>query len=101
MYLEGVSETHRLGQAVLAALQRFDIRSTPDNYALWYEYHAGYSPSLKRTIDTMIANSVPFDEPALRDLHMTFFSSTKDEHAIREISFLIQEKLNYVIKFTG
>jgi diguanylate cyclase len=81
----------------LEALRRYEIPSTPDNYAVWYEYHAGHSPNLQRTIDVIISNGVGFDERTLRDLYAKFFSSAKEEEAVRETSLRVQETLHEVI----
>jgi diguanylate cyclase len=97
MYLEGVEEARPLAAAALAALQRHELASTPDNYAIWYEYHAGYSPNLTRTIDVIISNGVGFDEKTLNDLYTKFFSSAKEEQTVRETSLRVQETLRDVI----
>ena len=37
--------------AAIASIEKYAIPATPENYALWYEYHGGYSESLRATID--------------------------------------------------
>jgi diguanylate cyclase len=69
-------------------LQEFKIPATPANYAIWYEYHAGLSPNLQRTIDILISNHATFDDSTLQDLYATFFSSAKEAQAVRETSML-------------
>jgi diguanylate cyclase len=97
MYLEGVSEARSLANAAFATLQQYEIPASPHNYELWYEYHAGHSPDLRRTIDIIISNNAGFDERNLRDLYATFFSSAKEEQAVRETSLHVQETLQEVI----
>jgi diguanylate cyclase len=97
MYLEGVVDARSLAEAVLTTLRRYEIPATPDNYALWYEYYAGHSPSLQRTIDVIISNNAGFDDSTLRDLHATFFSSVKEEQVLRDTSLRVQETLRDVI----
>jgi diguanylate cyclase len=97
MYLEGITEAGSLSDAVIATLQRYEIPATPDNYALWYEYHAGHSPHLQRTIDVIVSNNVGFDERTLHDLYTTFLSAEKEERAVRETSLRVQETLQDVI----
>jgi diguanylate cyclase len=67
-------------------MQRYEIPTTPANYAIWYEYHAGQSPNLQRTIDVLISNNAAFNENTLQDLYATFVSSAKEAQAVREIS---------------
>ncbi len=96
MYL-GVAETCSFAEAVLATLKKWDIPATPDNYALWYEYHAGYSPGLTRTIDVILSNNAGFDEKTLQDLYNSYFSSVKQQQAVREASSRVLETLQDVI----
>jgi diguanylate cyclase len=100
MYLEGVVEARSLAEDVITTLQRYEIPATPDNYALWYEYHAGHSPTLQRTIDAIVSNNARFDESTLYDLYVAFFSSVKEEQAVRETSLRVQETLHDVIGVT-
>jgi diguanylate cyclase len=97
MSLEGVIGARSLADAVIATLQRYDIPATPDNYALWYEYHAGHTPDLRRTIDVLVSNNAGFDESILHDLYAAFFSSVKEEQAVRETSLRVQETLKDMI----
>jgi diguanylate cyclase len=97
MYLDGVVEAQSLADAVLATLRKFEIPATPDNYALWYEYHSGHSPDLERTIDVLISNNAGFDERTLQDLYRSFFSSAKEAQAVRETSLRAMETLQDVI----
>jgi diguanylate cyclase len=97
MYLEGVAEARPVAEAVAASLHRHEIPATPENYALWYEYHAGRSPSLQRTIDVLVSNNAGFDEHTLHNLYNAFFSSVKEEHAVRETAMRAQATLREVI----
>jgi diguanylate cyclase len=97
MYLEDLGHARDLAGSAIGTLQRYEIPPTPDNYALWYEYHAGHSPSLQRTIDVIISNNAGFDETTLEDLYATFFSSVKEQKVVRETSLRVQETLRDVI----
>jgi len=101
MHLDGVLETRSLAYTVLSTLQTLEIPSTPDNYALWYEYHSGHSPDLKRTIDVIISNNAGFDDKTLQDLYTTYFSSVKAQQAVREASSRVLETLQEVIVLAG
>jgi len=101
MHLDGVVETRSLAYTVLTTLQTLEIPSTPDNYALWYEYHSGHSPDLKRTIDVIISNNAGFDDKTLQDLYTTYFSSVKAQQAVREASSRVLETLQEVIVLAG
>jgi diguanylate cyclase len=81
----------------MAMLERFDIPATPANFAIWYEYHAGQSPNLQRTIDVLISNQATFDEDTLQELYSTFFSSTKEAQAVRNTSLQALETLQEIV----
>ena len=97
MYIEGFTDARSIASSVLSTLERYRIPASPNNYSLWYEYHAGNSPSLRRTMDIILANKGGFDENTLYDLYATFFSSEKEEQAVRETSLRVQETLRELI----
>jgi diguanylate cyclase len=72
--------------AAMQSMGEFGIVPTPDNFAIWYDYHAGINPDLKRTIDILISNKRGFDGPALEELHSSFFSNTKEQEVLRQTS---------------
>lgn len=81
----------------MAVMQRLAVRPTPANYAIWYEYQAGQSPNLQRTIDVLLSNGATFDEATLQDLYSTFFSSAKEAQAVRQTSVLALETLQEMV----
>jgi diguanylate cyclase len=97
MYPERVIEARSFADAAIATIQQYEIAATPDNYRLWYEYHAGYSSQLRRTIDVIISNNAAFDDRTLHDLYANFFSSVKEEQAVRETSVRVQQTLQDLI----
>jgi diguanylate cyclase len=72
--------------AAMHSMGKFGIVPTPDNFAIWYDYHAGINPDLKRTIDILISNKRGFDGAALEELHSSFFSNTKEQEVLRQTS---------------
>jgi diguanylate cyclase len=97
MYLEGIAEALSLSTAAIGSMELHGIPATPENYALWYEYHAGYNACLQRTVDVVISNNSGFDERTLHDLYATFLSSAREEFAVRETSTRVQETLQELI----
>lgn len=79
--------------AAMASMGDYAITPTPQNYAIWYEYHTGHSPSLSRMIDILLSNARPFDDLVLAELHQKFFSSTLEQAALRETSLRIRSTL--------
>jgi diguanylate cyclase len=97
MQAEEAVKTRSIADLAIATLHRLGIPATPANYAIWYEYHAGMSPNLQRTIDVLISNKATFDEATLQDLYSTFFSSAKEAQAVRETSARALETLQDIV----
>jgi diguanylate cyclase len=97
MSLKEVAQARSIADSALATLQEFEIPATPANYAIWYEYHAGLSPNLQRTIDILISNHATFDDSTLQDLYATFFSSAKEAQAVRETSIHALQTLQDIV----
>jgi diguanylate cyclase len=86
-----------VAEAAMASMTRFAITPTPDNFAIWYEYHAGRNPSLQRTIDIVISNRRGFDSAALKELHNSFFSTTEEQQVLRQTSLRVMEAAKEVL----
>lgn len=97
MSQEEVVTARSIAASAMATLERFGVPATPANYAIWYEYHAGQSPNLQRTIDVLISNQAIFDESTLQELYSTFFSSTKEAQAVRNTSLQALETLQEIV----
>jgi len=97
MALEEVVKSGAIAESAIATMKRHEIPATPANYAIWYEYHAGLSPNLQRTIDVLISNKASFDEGILQDLYSTFFSSAKEAQVVRETSVLALQTLEEIV----
>ena len=83
--------------AAMQSMNEFGIVPTPDNFAIWHEYHAGTNPELKRTIDVVISNRRGFDGPALAELHTSFFSNAREEEVLRLTSLNVMAAAQQVL----
>jgi diguanylate cyclase len=97
MSVDEVLQARSIADSAIATMHRFEIPATPANYAIWFEYHAGQSPNLQRTIDVLISNQANFNETTLQDLYATFFSSDKEVQAVREISVHALQTLQEIV----
>jgi diguanylate cyclase len=50
-----------IGERALSLMSRLKIAQTPANYSIWFNYCQGTLPGLKRAIDTLLENQIPFD----------------------------------------
>lgn len=81
----------------LQSMRRLAICPTPANYAIWYDYHGGWSPALKRTMDVLLSNGSTFDEATLRELYATFFTSGREAQAVQQTSNLALRALERIV----
>lgn len=100
MSQDEVVSVKAISESAIATLAKYGIPATPANYAIWYEYHAGQSPNLQRTIDVIISNQASFDEATLQDLYSTFFSSEREAQAVRDTSTQALKALQDIVGLT-
>src|SRR4051794_8273993 len=97
MYLERLADAQTYAAAAVGSMAEHGIAPNPQNFAIWYEYHAGQNSDLKRTIDIVVSNHREFDERTLHNLYEDFFTSTKEELALHGISVRVQHTLHEVL----
>ena len=59
-------------------MSQHGVPPTPDNFAVWFYYAMGGSPTLKKTIDILVANKRKFDAVINRDLYVTYVNPHSD-----------------------
>ncbi|KAA6464404.1 diguanylate cyclase [Acidobacteria bacterium AB60] len=95
------NDLRNVADAVLGSMRLHEIPATPDNYALWYEYHAGSNVNLCRTIDAIISNRLGFDEKTLNDLHASFFDLAREKRAVRDTSKRVVGMLQEIVSLVS
>ncbi|MBC7577741.1 GGDEF domain-containing protein [Tardiphaga sp.] len=97
MTFENSEAIDPIAEAAMASMGTYAISPTPDNFAIWYEYHSGKNPNLQRTIDIVISNRRGFDGAALKELHNSFFSTTEEQQVLRQTSLQVMEAAQEVL----
>lgn len=88
----------KLADRTFEKLAKERMTPTPENYALWYTYFAGYQPDLNRAIDQMEKNGQPFTPLRCEDLVKRFFRFDAEAHAVRSAGDKTQEAIAKVLK---
>lgn len=95
--------THRhpkaLAESALRAMARYDVPPTPQNYALWYAYVAGTMPELKRGIDTIIAQHLPFTEELTAELTKRYLDGEDSHIDVIETGGRLQSVIEQVRRY--
>lgn len=75
-------------------MDRLQIAPTPENFMVWYHYHAGELPALRRAMDILISNRQDFSPDVCLDLYNRFFGLERQTVALRQISSKIESAVS-------
>ena len=85
------------GRAAYASMVEQNVVPTPDNFAIWYEYHSGFTPQLNHLIELLLLKRQRFDEQLLASIHRRFFAHSRDREALQETSVRMLNLLQEVV----
>jgi diguanylate cyclase len=97
MYLNGAKQVGGQAEAAMASMQVHGVLQTPSNFSVWYAYHSGQNPDLKRMIDVLVSNNCPIDDQTLSELHDRFFRSPAADRALCDTSMRARETLKNLL----
>lgn len=99
-----MKSSHDISQAIallkqtLPEMQRRKIATTPENYAVWYEYTSGENQDLVNEINLHDANRTAFTSELHRDLYHRYVASER-EAAVNQLSDSVKDVIhNFLIK---
>ncbi len=99
MFSKRLTETEKIAQQAIAALEDRLIPATPENYTVWYHYYSGDYPDLKRTLDILIDNGQEIAEKRCRELYRKFFTFEDEAVAVSHAGQRVGEELAQVMKY--
>lgn len=79
---KSVARSARLAELTLASLSEAGLPADPPNYAVWYAYHAGQRPELKRAIDQLIEKGERLTPARSEALFSAFFSADRQSETV-------------------
>jgi diguanylate cyclase len=77
------------------------VPPTPPNFTLWYAYHTGRMPDLRRSLDVLIETGRPLTPELTQELHDQFFGHEREANALRETGQQIETALATVLGILG
>jgi diguanylate cyclase len=99
-----MKSSHDISQAIgllkqtLPEMQRRQIATTPENYAVWYEYVSGDNPNLVNEINLLDTNRTAFTAELHRDLYQRYVASER-EASVNKLSDTVKDLIhNFLIK---
>ena len=82
------------GRAAFDSVVQLGITPTPDNFAIWYEYHSGLNPELRHLIDVLLTKPAHCDDQTMAAIYRKFFVHARERDALREASDRMQNLLH-------
>lgn len=92
-----ISKAVTLLKQTLPEMNKRNIATTPENYAVWYEYVAGENQALINEINLLDLNKTAFTTEVHRDLYSRFIASAR-ESAVNKLSDSVKEIINDFLK---
>lgn len=84
--------------AAMESLLTQRTRPTPENYRVWYLYHAGTHAALRTEIDSRLAGSTRLDEAAMAGLHARHLAEEPQAAALGEVASQLEVSLGAAIR---
>ncbi len=100
---EGRMDPTVVGHAhsAIASMLRLALKPSPQNFRVWFDYHAGENPMLRRVIDTYLSSGRPMDAALMQDLHARFCDPNGEAVALRDAASRLQEIMRHVSTLVG
>lgn len=92
------TEMDRIFEAAVASLRSFSLPPTPQNYAIWFEYHAGRNVKLRRALTVALSNRRSIDAYMMAELHDLFFADGAERRAAREAQAMLREAAGRILE---
>jgi len=103
MYLsdESLEQAREYAKSAFERMGKLSIRPVPTNYCVWYAYHTGKAPELRRAIDILGSNKQPFTDRANEELYERFFTLGREQNELRAGMARVQETLSELVSNLG
>jgi diguanylate cyclase len=85
-------------EAAVASLRSFSLPPTPQNYAIWFEYHAGRNEKLRRAMTIALSNRRSIDGHMMAELHDLFFGDSVERRVAREAQATLREAAGRILE---
>jgi len=87
--------------AALEQMHQRGVKSTPENFTVWYGYAADAPPAVRRAIEILISNDQEFSPEVLSDLYERFYGGMKHTERIRSLAQQIETAMTGVLGTLG
>lgn len=100
-YHESAQKSVIYANAAIATMAREGIVATPPNFTVWYNYHAGCTPDLCRTIGVLLSNGQPFTPERSADLFEQFFGTDAESNNAQAVGTRLEAAIGRIMDAIG
>ncbi|UZE95724.1 GGDEF domain-containing protein [Alkalimarinus alittae] len=93
---DDLTQAVRYLKLTLPEMCRREIPTTPENYAVWYEFTTGTNFELKQKINSLIKNNTPFSEEINTNLYTQYIENGQ-QIAVDEIRDNVRKIINELL----
>jgi len=100
-YPEDPDRARELAQTALKSMAERGIPANPNNFSVWYSYHAGSYGELVKGLDALLGSGAAFTPSRNDEIFEKYFGSEPDSQRIHETSGQIESALGSVMERLG
>ncbi len=96
-----VEKAAEFAESALKLMAAQSIPATPENFTVWYAYHAGQSEEMIRALDVLLSNKMEFTPERNHEIHDKYFGFEGEGREIRETTSRLQAAAKDVLEYLG
>ncbi|MHA1538022.1 MAG: GGDEF domain-containing protein [Alphaproteobacteria bacterium] len=100
-FVEDLELAKLYGDKAMVHLGDLLVPATPNNYAIWYVYHSGRTPDLKRDIDTLIESKEPITPDRTSEIYDRYFGDEAESQALRDTGQSLETAIGKLMGYLG
>jgi diguanylate cyclase len=100
-YKEGAEKAQEFADAAHELMRQHDVPANPMNFTVWYNYVSDGYPELKRGLEVLISNKVPFNNLRNEEIFAKYFGSDVEREAVSETSSRIESVAGLILEHLG
>ncbi|HKX09950.1 MAG TPA: diguanylate cyclase [Stellaceae bacterium] len=98
---ESLEQAREHAKAAIERMESLSVRPVPTNFCVWYAYHTGKAPDLRRAIDILTSNQQSFTDRVNDEIYERFFTLGREQNELRAGMARVQETLSELVSNLG
>ena len=98
-FVEDLELARTFGGKAMVQMGDLLVPATPNNYAIWYVYHSGRTPDLKRDIDNLIASKQAITPELTNEIYERYFGGVAEGEALRDTGQGLEAAISKLMGF--